>query len=44
MEQQPLLLNGKEMKAILCMLKTNVHDHSVFLVKMDELKNLVEST
>jgi GTP-binding protein HflX len=43
MEHQPLLLDGTEMKAVLCMLKTNVHDHSVFRVKMDELKNLAES-
>ncbi len=43
MERQPLLIDGKEAKAVLCMLKTNVHDHSVFRVKMDELKGLVES-
>jgi GTP-binding protein HflX len=43
MEHQPLLLDGTDMKAILCILKTNVHDHSVFRVKMDELKNLAES-
>ena len=43
MERQPLLIEGKEAKAILCMLKTNVHDHSVYRVKMDELSNLVKS-
>ncbi len=43
MERQPLLIDGKEAKAILCMLKTNVHDHSVYKVKMDELTSLVES-
>ena len=40
MEQQPLLLDGKPMKAVLCMLKTNVHDHSIFRIKLDELKTL----
>ena len=43
MERQPLLIEGKEARAILCMLKTNVHDHSVYRVKMDELTRLVES-
>jgi GTP-binding protein HflX len=43
MEQQPLLIDGKEARAILCMLKTNVHDHEIYRVKMDELKSLVES-
>ena len=42
MERQPLLIEGKEARAILCMLKTNVHDHSVYRVKMDELTRLVE--
>ena len=43
MERQPLLIDNKEARAILCMLKTNVHDHSIYRVKMDELKGLVES-
>jgi len=43
MERQPLLVDNKEARAILCMLKTNVHDHSVYRVKMDELRGLVES-
>ena len=43
MERQPLLIDGNEARAILCMLKTNVHDHSVFRVKMEELRALVES-
>jgi len=33
----------RRQKAILCMLKTNVHDHILFRVKMDELKSLVET-
>jgi GTP-binding protein HflX len=28
---------------ILCMLKTNVHDHKVYNVRIDELRNLVEA-
>ena len=28
-------------RAILCMLKTNVHDHKVYRVRLDELRNLV---
>jgi GTPase len=43
MEQQPLLIEGKEARAILCMLKTNVHDHTIYRVKIEELKSLVES-
>ncbi len=43
MERQPLLIDGQETKAILCMLKTNVHDHTIFRVRMDELRLLVES-
>ncbi len=43
MERQPLLIDNQEARAILCMLKTNVHDHSIYRVKMDELKSLVES-
>jgi GTP-binding protein HflX len=30
-------------RAIICMLKTNVHDHKVYRVRLDELKNLVEA-
>src|SRR4030042_1107213 len=30
-------------RAILCMLKTNVHDHILYRVKMDELRSLVET-
>lgn len=43
MERQPLLIDGQETKAIICMLKTNVHDHTVYRVRLDELKLLVES-
>jgi GTP-binding protein HflX len=30
-------------RAVLCMLKTNVHDHTIFRIKMDELRSLVET-
>jgi len=30
-------------KAILCMLKTNVHDHVIYRIKLNELKDLVEA-
>ena len=30
-------------RAVLCMLKTNVHDHTIFRIKMDELRSLVEA-
>ncbi len=30
-------------RAVLCMLKTNVHDHTLFRIKMDELRSLVET-
>jgi len=30
-------------KAVLCMLKTNVHDHSIYKIKLDELRKLVET-
>jgi GTP-binding protein HflX len=43
MERQPLLIDGNKARAVICMLKTNVHDHSVFRVKLDELRSLVES-
>jgi len=29
--------------AVLCMLKTNIHDHSVYRIKLDELRSLVET-
>jgi GTP-binding protein HflX len=43
MQRQPLLIDGKEARAIICMLKTNVHDHTLYRVKLDELRSLVES-
>jgi GTP-binding protein HflX len=43
MERQPLLIDGQDTKALLVMLRTNVHDHTVFRVRLDELKALVES-
>ncbi|UCD43861.1 MAG: GTPase HflX [Candidatus Bathyarchaeota archaeon] len=30
-------------KAVLCMLKTNVHDHVIYKIKLDELRRLVET-
>jgi GTP-binding protein HflX len=30
-------------RAVLCMLKTNVHDHQVYRLKLDELRRLVET-
>jgi len=30
-----------EGRAILCMLKTNIHDHTVFRIRMDELRSLI---
>lgn len=30
-------------KAIICMLKTNVHDHKIYRVRLDELKSLVQA-
>ena len=30
-------------RAVLCMLKTNVHDHNVYRLKLDELRSLVET-
>lgn len=32
-----------EGRAILCMLKTNIHDHTIYRIRMDELRSLVES-
>jgi GTP-binding protein HflX len=43
MERQPLLIDGQDTKALLVMLRTNVHDHVVYRVRLDELKALVES-
>ena len=36
-------MDGQETKALLVMLRTNVHDHVVYRVRLDELKSLVES-
>ncbi len=36
-------MDGQDTKAILVMLRTNVHDHVVYRVRLDELKSLVES-
>jgi GTP-binding protein HflX len=33
----------KEGKAILCMLKTNVHDHTIYKIRMNELRTLVNA-
>jgi GTP-binding protein HflX len=33
----------KKGNAILCMLKTNVHDHRIFRIRLDELKHLTET-
>lgn len=33
----------RQLKAILCMLKTNVHDHTIYRIKMNELRSLVET-
>jgi GTP-binding protein HflX len=35
--------NLVEGRAVLCMLKTNVHDHNVYRLKLDELRSLVET-
>jgi GTP-binding protein HflX len=32
-----------EGKAIICMLKTNVHDHTIYRIRLDELHSLVET-
>ena len=42
-EQIPQHEPLRHKKAILCMLKTNVHDHTIYEVRMDELQSLVES-
>jgi GTP-binding protein HflX len=34
---------AKQSKAVLCMLKTDVHDHTIYRIKLDELNNLVET-
>ncbi len=36
-------MDGQETKALLVMLRTNVHDRVVYRVRLDELKSLVES-
>jgi GTP-binding protein HflX len=33
----------RQQKAVLCMLKTNVHDHTIYRIKMNELRSLVEA-
>ncbi|MBS7652063.1 MAG: GTPase HflX [Candidatus Bathyarchaeia archaeon] len=30
-------------RAVLCMLKTNIHDHRIYRIRLNELRNLVES-
>jgi len=30
-------------RAVLCMLKTNIHDHTVYRIRLDELRRLVET-
>jgi GTP-binding protein HflX len=34
---------AKKSKTILCMLKTDVHDHTIYRIKLDELNRLVET-
>jgi len=34
---------AKQSKAMLCMLKTDVHDHTIYRIKLDELSSLVET-
>ncbi len=38
-----VVLYEKQGRAVLCMLKTNVHDHKIFRIKLDELRHLVEA-
>jgi len=33
----------RKARAVLCMLKTNIHDHTVFRIRLDELRTLVET-
>ena len=35
-------INAKQ-KALICMLKTNVHDHTIYRIKLDELRKLAET-
>jgi GTP-binding protein HflX len=42
-EQIPIHEPLKHKKAILCMLKTNVHDHTIYKIRMNELESLVET-
>ncbi len=37
------LIRPSQSKAILCMLKTDVHDHAIYRIKLDELNKLVET-
>jgi GTP-binding protein HflX len=36
-------LNQGSGKAIVCMLKTNVHDHSIYRIQLEELKSLINT-
>lgn len=38
-----LTTHGRKGNALLVMLKTNIHDHTIYRVKLDELKKLVET-
>ncbi|MBN2335316.1 50S ribosome-binding GTPase [Candidatus Bathyarchaeota archaeon] len=42
-EQETLKGQTKKSKAFLCMLKTNVHDHTIYKIRMNELQSLVEA-
>lgn len=33
----------QDARAVLCMLKTNIHDHKVYRIRLDELRRLVET-
>jgi GTP-binding protein HflX len=35
--------NNYKQKAIICMLKTNVHDHTIYKIKLEELKKLADT-
>lgn len=37
------LIQESQSKAILCMLKTDVHDHTIYRIKLDELNSLVDT-
>src|SRR3990170_2924763 len=34
---------ARQGRVVLCMLKTNIHDHEVFRIKLNELRTLVET-